>query len=140
MNTVLNKEEGKTGIWVNGYYGSGKSHFIKYFHYLLDAPTSELAFEMLAKALDNYDDSKGFGSGVSASNLQLLRNKVRQTASRTSCSTSKETDDHDGERVTRIMLNMLNQHRGYNKTDIPLALLLEKSLDEAGNWSLQGDH
>jgi len=133
LNTVLNQEEGKTGIWVNGYYGSGKSHFIKYFHYLLDAPTSELAFEMLGKALENYDDSKGFGSGVSASNLQLLRKKVQQTASEDIMfNLERETDDYAGERVTRIMLNMLNQHRGYNKTDIPLALLLEKSLDHAG--------
>ena len=56
LNTVLNKEEGKTGIWVNGYYGSGKSHFIKYFHYLLDAPTSELAFEMLGNR--SYSDTE----------------------------------------------------------------------------------
>ena len=133
LSTVLNKEEGKTGIWVNGYYGSGKSHFIKYFHYLLDGPTSDLAFEMLAEALKSYDDSKGFGSGVSASNLQLLRKKVQQTASEDIMfNLERETDDHEGERVTRIMLNMLNQHRGYNKTDIPLALLLEKSLDQAG--------
>lgn len=133
LNTVLNKEEGKTGIWVNGYYGSGKSHFIKYFHYLLDAPTTDLAFEMLEKALDSYDDARGLGSGVSLSNLRQLRNKVRQTASEDIMfNLERETDDHAGERVTRIMLNMLNQHRGFNKTDIPLALLLEKSLDSAG--------
>lgn len=133
LDTVLNKEEGKTGIWVNGYYGSGKSHFIKYFHYLLDASTSELAFEMLEKALDSYDDAGGLGSGVSRSNLQLLRKKVQQTASEDIMfNLERETDDHAGERVTRIMLNMLNQHRGYNKTDIPLALLMEKTLDREG--------
>lgn len=133
LDTVLNKKEGKTGIWVNGYYGSGKSHFIKYFHYLMDAQWSDLAFEMLSEALKSYDDTQGFGSGVSASNLQLLRKKVQQTASEDIMfNLERETDDHAGERVTRIMLNMLNQHRGYNKTDIPLALLLEKSLDKAG--------
>ena len=24
-----------TGIWINGYYGSGKSHFIKFLHYCI---------------------------------------------------------------------------------------------------------
>ena len=40
---------------------------------------------------------------------------------------------HDGARVTRIMLNMLNRHRGYNKTTSRWQLLLEKSLDREGS-------
>ncbi len=44
LNALLNRKDGKTAIWINGYYGSGKSHFIKYVHYCINPTTSEAAF------------------------------------------------------------------------------------------------
>ena len=46
-----------------------------------------------------------------------------------------ETDDGSQERLTRIFLNMFNKFRGYNSNDIPLAILLEKTIDQKGKFA-----
>ena len=135
VDTVLNKKSGKSGIWINGYYGSGKSHFIKYVHYLLDVDTAEVAFEAFEKAVkDDYDPmDSGSNQEITVSNLRLLKKKAQSSNSdNIMFNVEDETDDGSQERLTRIFLNMFNKFRGYNSNDIPLAVLLEKQLDKKG--------
>jgi len=134
VDTVLNKRSGKSGIWINGYYGSGKSHFIKFVHYLLDKETSEVAFEAYQKAVDGYDAMKaGANDKITISNITLLKKRVESShCDNIMFNVEDETDDGSQERLTRIFINMFNKFRGYNADDIPLAILLEKPLDEKG--------
>lgn len=136
VDTVLNKRYGKSGIWINGYYGSGKSHFIKYVHYLLDATSSDLAFERLEEAVSTYDTTKpGSKDNITISNLRLLQKRIgASNCDNIMFNVEDETDDGSQERMTRIFLNMFNKFRGYNSNDIPLAILLEKQLDKKGKF------
>lgn len=136
IDTVLNKRYGKSGIWINGYYGSGKSHFIKYVHYLLDAQTSASAFEAFEKAVAGYDSMRSGGNeAITTSNLLLLKKRVEASnCDNIMFNVEDETDDGSQERLTRIFLNMFNKFRGYNPNDIPLAILLEKPLDQKGKF------
>ena len=130
LTNVTSGKSSGTGIWVNGYYGSGKSHFIKYIDFCLSAMTQDSAFEHFLNAVKNPD--REF-SEVTASNVTLLRSLVQKAQPETIMfNVEDETDDGSGEKLTRIFLNMLNRHRGYNPDDIPVALLLEKELDKRG--------
>src|SRR5690606_2430709 len=55
LNAVANKKEGKTGVWISGYYGSGKSHFIKYLFYCLNEKYRDKAFANFKDSVKNVD-------------------------------------------------------------------------------------
>ncbi|WP_100629834.1 BREX system P-loop protein BrxC [Algoriphagus formosus] len=135
LDTVVNRRLGKTGIWINGYYGSGKSHFIKYAHYCLNSETSEDAFAHFAEAAKKYDTTQaGKQEDITVSNIKLLEKKIQSIEVEDILFNVEDvtSDDQYKQRLTRVFLDMLNKARGYNANDIKLAVLFEKYLDKKG--------
>ena len=53
LNSIReNKSFHHVGIWIDGYYGSGKSHFLKYLDYCIDKRTQEEALARLSEAVN----------------------------------------------------------------------------------------
>ena len=136
IDTVANKKVGKTGIWISGYYGSGKSHFIKYVHFCLNPETSDLAFECFINAVKGYDTTKaGSKEEITVSNVTLLKKRILSpNIDNIMFNVEDVAGDTQNEKMTRVFLNMFNKFRNYNSLDIPLAILLEKHLDEEGKF------
>lgn len=132
LHAITQKKEGKTGIWVNGYYGSGKTHFIKYLFYCLCNKHKEDSlrnFEESVKELDPLDEPTP--SQVNAVKKILNALDVEEIIFNIDkVSGKKEYNDS----ITKIFLNQLNEFRSYNNQNIALAIYLEKPLSEEGNY------
>ena len=133
------------GIWINGYYGSGKSHFLKYASYCLSGNKEhrEMAFIRLKEAthsflMDNKDLTVLEQAGVSESELASLEKWYINSAN-VEMVLFNIGDVHDANAdsettFTKIFWNQFNAKRGYNSFNLALAQHLEKALDEDGKF------
>ncbi|MFT6334289.1 MAG: hypothetical protein ACJATI_001026 [Halioglobus sp.] len=138
LHAVLLGQKGKTGVWINGYYGSGKSHFIKYLYFCLNREVYPMAFDRFADSIDALDVM----DEPTLSQINTLRSRIDKSSFYIDLfnidavsGQGGNTAEADKSRITRILFNRLNSIRGYNNGNISLALYLEKILDKKDQFN-----
>jgi len=117
---------GKMGVWISGFFGSGKSHFLKVLSYLLaNQPHS---YEGQTKrAVDFFEDK--------VQDAMLFGDIKRAVAADTDVilfNIDSKADNQSGrDAILRVFLKVLNELQGYDG-DHPHIAHMERHLDRLG--------
>ena len=131
-----NRPYDHVGIWIDGYYGSGKSHFLKYLDYCITPSTRDEAFSRLleaVKAIDPLDEKHNLGFDYEQ--LASIANWMKRAIIDTcifNLETSYDNSTDKKKAFLHVFWNEFNGKRGFNKFNITLAQNLEKPLEEKG--------
>lgn len=127
------------GIWVSGYFGSGKSHFMKYVDYCFSAKHGPAARQRTAEAVEKRDplSVSGSDSRVAISDWTGVANWLNTATVDTilfNMGAVNNSNMNLNQTFVEVFWRQLNKMRGYNKFSIPLAQWVEKPLDMAGKF------
>lgn len=139
LNAIWTQNVSHNGIWINGFFGSGKSHFLKYLGYCIDPHHRDEALARLTNAVRERDpltvpDSK---SQVTIDDINQLSAWIRKATIDVvlfNIGTVHDTNSNEKEVFTQVFWNQFNRFRGYNSFNLALAQNLEKVLDSAGKF------
>lgn len=119
---------GNIGVWVSGFFGSGKSHFIKVLSHLLDNESHQHNGQT-KQAVDFFDDK--------ISDAMIMGDIKRAVASDTDVilfNIDSKSDSSTGrDAILAVFLKVMNEKLGYSPDHAHIAHM-ERYLDEKGKY------
>ncbi|MDR1541080.1 MAG: BREX system P-loop protein BrxC [Clostridiales bacterium] len=117
----------KIGVWISGFFGSGKSHFLKILSYLLsgNAYGGKPACSYFEEKLASSQTLARMAEAACASSEAILFNIDAQA----------ETDARNSkDSIVKVFLKVFNRSRGYCQT-MPWVAELERKMEAEGVYS-----
>jgi hypothetical protein len=119
---------GKIGVWVSGFFGSGKSHFIKVLSYLLSNQT--VTMDGVSKRAVEFFDGKVQDALLAAD----IKRAVSADTDVILFNIDSKADTGKEDAILTVFLNVLNERLGYSP-DHPHIADMERHLDAKGKLS-----
>jgi len=133
MPSVHNPEQaaiaGKSGIWVSGFFGSGKSHFIKILSYLLQ--NIEASHKGLTRSAFDFFQEKLPQEPFLIGDIEKAIQKENKVILFNIDSRANTDDKEDA--ILKVFLKVFNEQLGYSGDHAHIAHL-ERDLDVRGNF------
>ncbi|NCC15938.1 MAG: BREX system P-loop protein BrxC [Clostridia bacterium] len=119
----------KMGVWISGFFGSGKSHFLKILSYLLENRVVDGK-----TAIDYFVEDKKIKDEVVLGDMKLAANTSADVILFNIDSKSGMADTQNNkEAILSVFLKVFNQHLGFYGANPHLADL-ERTLTEEGKY------
>lgn len=118
----------KTGVWISGFFGSGKSHFLKILSYLLE--NKEIAGK---KAIDYFVDDNKIADPMVLADMQLAANTPTDVVLFNIDSKSDSNSKQNKDAIVNVFLKVFNEMQGYCGA-MPFLADLERRLNEEGKY------
>ncbi|MBL1259972.1 MAG: BREX system P-loop protein BrxC [Thiotrichaceae bacterium] len=119
---------GQVGVWISGFFGSGKSHFLKVLSYLLANKAVTDAQGAECQALQFFDEHKIRDAMLRADIIKAVRNSTDTILFNID---SKASTNDGGNAIINVFLRVFNEHQGFSG-DHPHIAHMERHLSEKG--------
>lgn len=129
---ALNTPTDKMGVWISGFFGSGKSHFLKILSYLLENRIAKDDQGQAKEAVDFFDENRIANPMVLAQIIQSTRvstDVILFNIDSKADANSKNQKDS----IVKVFQKVFDDHLGYFGT-VPAIAEFERRLDQRGQF------
>jgi len=126
----INGNTDKMGVWISGFFGSGKSHFLKILSYLL--ANKEVDGK---RAVDYFTDDKKIADSMVLSDMKLAATIPTDVVLFNIDSKGEMTGKQSKDAIVSVFLKVFNEMQGFCGSN-PFLADLERKLSEDGKYDL----
>ena len=120
----------KMGVWISGFFGSGKSHFLKILSYLLE--NKEVDGK---KAIDYFVEDKKIADSMVLSDMKLASTVPTDVVLFNIDSKGEMTGKQSKDAIVSVFLKVFNEMQGFCSNN-PFLADLERKLTEEDKYDL----
>ena len=118
------------GVWISGFFGSGKSHFLKILSYLLE--NKEVGGK---KAIDYFVDDNKISDQMVLADMKLAGTIPTDVVLFNIDSKSEVNGKQSKVAIVSVLQNVFNEMQGFSGSN-PFLADLERKLTEEGKYNL----